>query len=474
MARKPLDSVTLHRLLARTEDEHIEFKEKLPAPERIADYAVGIGNCGGGLLIVGVTDTIPRQIVGIPRPNETDLHRIKTSIHNSTGVRIELNLVESDGTCVLAVGIPPRPRGHVFCTQTGKYLTRVGESLVGIPPAEVARMLAERSLSAKQLGFFGAVILISVASLVITLHRSRALLSERDSILFADFVNQTNEPELENTIRQAIAVKLQESPFLSIVSDDRVRRELRQMGRPLDQGLTEPLALEFCGRQGLKAVLTGSVATLGSQYVIGLNAIDCLTSQFLSRVQTEANGKEQILRAAAEAAISLRRKLGESLGPHHLFDVPIETATTSSLVALKYYTFGDRELANGDNEAALRFFKRAVEEDHNFAVAHAKMAQAYDNLEENDAAMKAIGEAFSRQQGLIPYARSRFLARRLPVRQERLPVGRHKKRALSHPFLKREWQHVIVRGSPPRHQPQSQHHCGRARDVISGQQYRAK
>jgi hypothetical protein len=117
-------------------------------------------------------------------------------------------------------------------------------------------MLAERSLSAKQFGFFGAVILISVASLVITLHRSRALLSERDSILFADFVNQTNEPELENTIRQAIAVKLQESPFLSIVSDDRVRRELRQMGRPLDQGLTEPLALEFCGRCGGNLIMS--------------------------------------------------------------------------------------------------------------------------------------------------------------------------------------------------------------------------
>ena len=197
--------------------------------------------------------------------------------------------------------------------------------------------------------------------------------------MLADFTNSTNDPVFDGTLKQALAVDLEQSPFLNILSDRKVGETLRLMGRPPSDRITHDVAKELCVRTGSKAILAGSVSSLGSQYVIGLEAVACSTGDTLAKEQAEAASKEGVLKALSTAATSLRGKLGESLASVQKFDVPVE-ATTPSLEALKAYSMGITTSRTKGNAEAIPFMKRALELDPNFAIAYAGLAVNYSNL----------------------------------------------------------------------------------------------
>ena len=182
----------------------------------------------------------------------------------------------------------------------------------------------------------GAVVLAAIVAggLLVHLYRAQPL-TERDSILLADFVNTTGDAVFDGTLKKALAVELQQSPYLNVFSDEKARHTLRLMGKSADERITVEIAREICQRNGVKALLAGSIASLGSQYVVTLDAINVATSDTLAEVQGRADSKEQVLKTLDNTTNDLRKKLGESLASIQKFDKPLEEATTSSLEALK-------------------------------------------------------------------------------------------------------------------------------------------
>ncbi|HKG12971.1 MAG TPA: protein kinase, partial [Pyrinomonadaceae bacterium] len=219
-------------------------------------------------------------------------------------------------------------------------------------------------------------------------------LTEKDSILLADFVNTTGDAVFDGTLKQALAVQLGQSPFLNIYSDERVREALRFMGRPADERLTRDVAREICVRQGLKALLAGSISNLGSNYVVTLEAVNARTGEAIAREQAEAESKEQVLGRLGAAATRLREKLGESLASVQKYDAPIDKVTTSSLDALKAYSLGNEQRGRGNPIEAASLYKRAVELDQNFALAYAVLSVVYANAGEAQLAQEYAGKAF--------------------------------------------------------------------------------
>src|SRR5712691_4169117 len=238
-----------------------------------------------------------------------------------------------------------------------------------------------------------AVVLIAVAIALVSSSRKRATLTDKDTILLVD-MNTTGEPVFDGTLKQALAVQLGQSPFLNIFSEDRVREALKFMGRSPDERVTRDMGREICRRQGLKAMLVGSIASLGNHYVITLEAINAETADAITREQAEAENKEQVLHALGEAAMKLRGKLGESLQSIQKFDAPIEQATTSSLEAVKAFSLGVEQQLKGKYLEAIPFFKRATEIDSNFALAYARMASIYYNSGLYDLAAEASRKAY--------------------------------------------------------------------------------
>ncbi len=224
--------------------------------------------------------------------------------------------------------------------------------------------------------------------------RSGQKLTEKDSILLADFVNTTGDPVFDGTLKQALAVQLEQSPYLNIAPDQTVRKALQFMGRPADERVTGSVAREICEREHIKAMMSGSIASLGSEYVIALDATNCATGDSLAREQVTATSKEGVLSAVGKAASSLRGKLGESLASMQKYDTPVTEATTSSLEALKAYAAAD-EMRNGGGEAeSIPLFQHALELDPNFAMAYARLSAVYFNLGEEDRSVEAARKAF--------------------------------------------------------------------------------
>jgi tetratricopeptide (TPR) repeat protein len=227
-----------------------------------------------------------------------------------------------------------------------------------------------------------------------------APLSERDSVLLGEFVNGTGEAVLDDTLRQALAVQLGQSPFLDIVADERIGQTLQLMGRPAGERLDREVAREVCQRLSLKAMIEGSVSRLGSSYVVALTATGCATGEVFAREQAEAATRESVLRAVGGAVSSLRARLGESLATLASFDVPIERATTPSLQALKAYTLGQAARARGAELDAVPFFQRAIDLDPHFASAWYALSVVYGNLGESQRGAEYGERAFAESQGV--------------------------------------------------------------------------
>jgi len=206
-----------------------------------------------------------------------------------------------------------------------------------------------------------------------------AVLTEKDTVVLADFDNKTGDAVFDDALKQALAVQLGQSPFLNILSERRVEETLRLMGRSSTEKITSDLARELCIRTGSKAIVLGSISNLGGQYVLGLNAVGCSSGDTLATEQEQAADKQGVLKALGTAASTLRSKLGESLATVQKFDVPVE-ATTPSLEALKAYSMGITTGRTKGDAEAIPFMKRAIELDPNFAMAYVGLGVEYSNL----------------------------------------------------------------------------------------------
>jgi tetratricopeptide (TPR) repeat protein len=249
-------------------------------------------------------------------------------------------------------------------------------------------------------GLGALLLLVAAGAAGWYLARTRAVpvLTDRDSVLLADFANTTGEPVFDETLRQALAVHLGQSPFLDIVGDERVNETLQLMGRPQSEPLSHAVAREVCQRQGVKAMIEGSITPLGSNYVVALTATACQDGDVIAREQVEAARKEEVLRALGSAATRLRGRLGESLATLRAYDTPIEQATTPSLEALKAYALALKERARGAEIESIPFLQRAIELDPSFASAWMVLSTVYGNLGESARAAEYAGKAFAARE----------------------------------------------------------------------------
>jgi len=250
-----------------------------------------------------------------------------------------------------------------------------------------------------KVGVPAAAILV-VASMVLAgglyfrSHRATPL-TEKDTIVLADFKNTTGDAVFDDALKQGLIIQLEQSPFLSLVSEPRVRQTLQLMGQSPDTRLTPAIARELCQRVGGTAELEGSIASLGSAYVLGLTATNCGTGSSLAKVQITAASKERVLKSLDEGAIALRKKLGESLSTIEKFETPVEQATTPSLEALQAYSLG-RKMMSGKGEylGAVPLYLKAIAADQNFAMAYASLATTYNNLGETTLAAENSRKSF--------------------------------------------------------------------------------
>ena len=225
-------------------------------------------------------------------------------------------------------------------------------------------------------------------------HRGPTL-TEKDSIVVADFTNTTGDPVFDSTLRQGLEAQLGQTPFLNIVSSSQIADTLRFMEKPPDTRLTQDVAREVCRRANAKAVMEGSIASLGNQYVIGIDALNCASGETLAEEQVTADGKEKVIGALGHATSDLRSKLGESAATLQSYDVPLDKITTSSLDALQAYTSGTRAMITGDPQTAISSLNRAVALDPNFAQAWANLGTAYTFLGQTGPSMESYTKAYS-------------------------------------------------------------------------------
>ena len=239
----------------------------------------------------------------------------------------------------------------------------------------------------------GAAVLVAAAVAGAIYSRRPPTLTDKDTIVLADFVNRTGDPVFDDTLRQGLAVQLQQSPFLSLISDERIRRTLPLMNQPADARLTPDVARVVCVRTGGAAVLQGSIAALGSQYVLGLRATNCATGDILADEQAQASRKEDVLSTLSQMATRFRTRVGESLATIERYSTPLE-ATTPSLEALQAYSAGFKAGLAGSSVRALALFQRAVAIDPDFALAHAHVGFRYGVMGESALARQSLLKAY--------------------------------------------------------------------------------
>jgi eukaryotic-like serine/threonine-protein kinase len=238
-----------------------------------------------------------------------------------------------------------------------------------------------------------AVVALLVAAYLST--RSRAFnVTEGDTVVVADFTNSTGDPVFDGALRQGLSVQLQQSPFLRIVSDQRIRETLRSMKKPQDARLVPEIAKDLCVRVGSKVYIEGSITNFGNNYVIGLQAVNCSTGDLLAQQQVQETGKERVLDGLSRATGKLRETLGESISSVRKFDTPLAQATTPSLEALRALSLGRDALSDGNYAVAVNWFQRAIADDPNFALAYGSLWTAYSNLGEISLGQRNIKKAF--------------------------------------------------------------------------------
>ena len=240
-----------------------------------------------------------------------------------------------------------------------------------------------------------AVLLVAVAvgGYKLFVHR-KPVLTERDTVVLSDFANSTGDPVFDGALRQGLAVELEQSPFLSLISDQQIQQTFRMMAQPADARLTPEIAREICERTASTVVLNGSIAQVGTQYLLTIKAMNCVNGESLASAEAQARDKNHVLDALGNLAVEMRSKLGESLGTLRKFDTPLEQATTTSLEALKAYSVGRKASAGSEWAAAVPFFQRAIRIDPNFSMAYARLGNCYRMLGEPTLAAEYTRKAY--------------------------------------------------------------------------------
>lgn len=285
--------------------------------------------------------------------------------------------------------VPSTPQAKARTAETN------GSALVQ-PAADSAAVSGKASQSAIQWRIFAMLTLLVAAlgTAAFFYFSRKPHLTEKDTIVLADFNNTTGDSVFDSTLRQGLAVQLQQSPFLALVSDARIHQTLRLMAKPDEVRLTPEIAREVCQRSNGTIEIDGSIAALENQYVVGLNAISCQSGDTLAQEQMTSPDKSHVLPALGNAARELRQKLGESRGTIQQFDTPIEQATTRSLDALKAYSLGVKTLTEQGELPAIPFFKRAIELDPSFALAYSSLGRAYLDLGEPSLTAENLQKAY--------------------------------------------------------------------------------
>lgn len=239
-----------------------------------------------------------------------------------------------------------------------------------------------------------AIVIVTIAAAYVYMHR-RPMLTTKDSIVLADFVNTTGDSVFDGSLREALAAKLAESPYLNVVSDTAVQQTLGFMEQPASARLTPELARQVCQRDGSRAVLDGTITGIGGAYALTLDAVNCDSGASLARVEEDASGKDKVLPALGQLASHMRSKLGESLAMVQKYDTPVEMATTSSLEALKAYSLARKDLEMGEATQEIPLLQQAVGQDQNFAMAYATLGTVYSNMGQVDNAKQNLQKAFA-------------------------------------------------------------------------------
>jgi len=362
----------------------------------------------------------PEQLLGEEIDARTDLHAAGYVLYEMATGRYPFAEVERSQLIGAILHKPPRPPTALNSKLSPELERIIGKCLEKEPEnryqsakelaIDLRRLLtpsavrvAEVPVAARKLWkvLVPATLILVAAAITGTLYfgsqRAHAL-TERDTIVLSDFDNKTGDAVFDDTLKQGLSVQLEQSPFLNLLSADKVNETLKLMGRSAADGLTPEVTREVCQRTGSKVMLTGSIAGLGSQYVIGLKAVNCNTGDVLAAAQEQAAGKEAVLKALDNGAVSLRSKLGESLSSVEKYATPLEEATTPSLEALKAFSLGVKTFNAKGQANALPFYKRAVELDPNFAMAYAAMSAVYGNLNEVGRAAEYTRKAYERRE----------------------------------------------------------------------------
>jgi eukaryotic-like serine/threonine-protein kinase len=290
-----------------------------------------------------------------------------------------------------ASGSAPAPPSQPGLSAPPDTSDRVRTAAVELPPRAGPRSPSRAKLAS------AVAILFVVAVLGGLYWRSRQTpkLTEKDTVVLADFTNTTGDPVFDGTLRQGLSSQLEQSPFLNLLSDEQVTQALALMAQPKDARITRELARQVCQRTASAATIEGSISSLGTQYVVGLKAVNCHSGDLLAQEQVTANGKEQVLKALGEAATKIREKLGESLASVRNYDAPAENVTTPSLEALQAYTLGFQAMiVRSDSPGAIPLFQRAVNLDPNFAMAYARLGTNYFNLGQTTRAAENLHKAY--------------------------------------------------------------------------------
>ncbi len=356
-----------------------------------------------GVIFKAILDSVPPPPIRFNRDIPPDLERIinkalekdrELRYQHAADIRADLKRLQREsqsGRVAIAssvsedsVEVAPTP--VVQQHSTGKYKAASASAIpvVTEPGGRRWRMIIPAAL---------VVVIVAVAGIFFwRSHTSQ--LTEKDSILLADFTNTTGDSVFDGTLKTALQVSLAQSPFLNLVPQPEVSRTLRLMGQPPDTRVTPEIGREICQRNGIKALVHGSIASMGSAYVVTLEAMNAATGSSIGEEQIQASTKEKVLDAVGEASTKLRSELGESLASIQKFDKPLAEATTPSLEALKLSTEAAARNNNGDFLGGIELSKRAVELDPNFAMGYRGLAVEYSNLGQSEAMLQYIKKAF--------------------------------------------------------------------------------
>ena len=282
--------------------------------------------------------------------------------------------------------------------------------------AVAATARVEPKTAAKSIRFRWAVAAVTVVVVGLAVggwlffSRKAHALTDKDTIVLADFTNTTGDPVFDGTLRQGLSVQLEQSPFLNIISDQQIQQTLQMMGQKADAKLAPEIARELCQRTGSAAVLDGSIGQIGTQYLLTIKAVNCSSGESLASTEAQASDKNHVLDALGKTAREIRNKLGESLTTVQKFDTPLEQATTPSLEALQAFSLGSRTVAAGDSGSAVPLFEQAIKLDPNFAMAYVTLGVCYLNLRENSLASENMRKAFALRERVSEPERLRIEA----------------------------------------------------------------